>query len=237
MRTEDFAFRKISSLHVECLATRAGEVWVCSDDASGFSMGVSSGDGGPFAPKLRQGGLARPIACSQAPQGPFACDADSGASQCGGAAFETFARASAAAERRAPGTKRAGRPASPWTPPRPSSPPTPRPPPCSGLRSPREGARRRRGTARRKWRSLRPPGRRRTPQETHTRLVSSVCTHEAHVPLHPRGATMRRVRRALPFAAVAASALLSSVPATANGRFPASNQIVFSPYDRRRTRR
>jgi photosystem II stability/assembly factor-like uncharacterized protein len=40
---------------------------------------------------------------------------------------------------------------------------------------------------------------------------------------------MRRVRRALPFAAVAVSALLSSVPAAANGRFPASNQIVFSP--------
>ena len=72
-------------------------------------------------------------------------------------------------------------------------------------------------------------GRRCAPQETHTRLVSSVRTREAHVPLHPRGATMRRVRRALPFAAAVASALLSSVPAAANGRFPASNQIVFSP--------
>ena len=85
-----FAFRKISSLHVQCLATRAGEVWACSDDASGFSVGVSSGDGGPFAPRLRQGGLAGPIACAQAAQGPFACDADSGASQCAGAAFEAL---------------------------------------------------------------------------------------------------------------------------------------------------
>ncbi len=43
---------------------------------------------------------------------------------------------------------------------------------------------------------------------------------------------MRRVRRALFLSGAAAGTLLSlSVPAAANGRFPASNQLVFSPSD------
>jgi photosystem II stability/assembly factor-like uncharacterized protein len=43
---------------------------------------------------------------------------------------------------------------------------------------------------------------------------------------------MRRVRKALLLSGAAAGTLLSlSVPAAANGRFPASNQLVFSPSD------
>ncbi len=82
------AFRKTSSIHVQCLATRGPELWACSDTASGFSVGVSMNDGAEFTPKLQQSGLSSPIACAPNAQGPFACGATANASQCSGETFE-----------------------------------------------------------------------------------------------------------------------------------------------------
>ena len=78
------SFHKASSIHVRCLATRGSELWACSDEASGFSVGVSVDDGVQFAPRLRSGDLPSPVACSTDPQGPFACGASDSGSQCGG---------------------------------------------------------------------------------------------------------------------------------------------------------
>jgi photosystem II stability/assembly factor-like uncharacterized protein len=83
-----FAFRKVSSIHVQCLATRGRELWACSDQAGGFSVGVSTNDGAQFASRLQPSGLPDPIACAPSTGGPFACGATANASQCGGAAFE-----------------------------------------------------------------------------------------------------------------------------------------------------
>jgi MYXO-CTERM domain-containing protein len=83
------AFHKVSPIHVQCLATRAGELWACSDAASGFVVGVSTSGGARFTPKLQLDGVAGPIACSASAQGPLACAATANASQCAGAAFET----------------------------------------------------------------------------------------------------------------------------------------------------
>jgi MYXO-CTERM domain-containing protein len=84
----NFAFRKVSSIHVQCLATRGTELWACSDASSGFAVGVSTNDGSQFAPRLQLDGLASPIACAPNAQGPFACGAVANASQCVGAAFQ-----------------------------------------------------------------------------------------------------------------------------------------------------
>ncbi len=84
----NFAFRKVASIHVQCLATRGTELWACSDASSGFAVGVSTNDGSQFAPRLQLDGLASPIACAPSAQGPFACGAVANASQCGGAAFQ-----------------------------------------------------------------------------------------------------------------------------------------------------
>ncbi len=87
------AFRKTSSIHVQCLATRGSELWACSDAASGFSVGVSTDDGAWFAPKLQQDGLSSPIACAPSALGPFACGASANASQCSGETFEAVCMA------------------------------------------------------------------------------------------------------------------------------------------------
>jgi hypothetical protein len=83
------AFHRVSSIHVGCLATRGDELWACSDEPSGFSVGVSSSDGAQFASRLQEDGLASAIACAPSAQGPFACGgATANASQCAGAAFD-----------------------------------------------------------------------------------------------------------------------------------------------------
>jgi hypothetical protein len=83
------AFHRVSSIHVGCLATRGGELWACSDEPSGFSVGVSTSDGAQFASRLQLDGLTSPIACASSAQGPFACGgATANASQCAGAMFE-----------------------------------------------------------------------------------------------------------------------------------------------------
>jgi MYXO-CTERM domain-containing protein len=78
------AFHKLSSIHVQCLATRGTDLWACSDAESGFAIGVSNA-GGPFVPKLRDAELAGPIACDEDPPGTLACGADASAAQCSGA--------------------------------------------------------------------------------------------------------------------------------------------------------
>ncbi len=66
-----------------------GELWACSDEPSGFSVGVSTSDGAQFASRLQQDGLASPIACAAGAEGPLACGgAAANASQCAGAAFD-----------------------------------------------------------------------------------------------------------------------------------------------------
>ena len=86
----DLAFHKVSSIHVQCLATRGDELWACSDEASGFSVGVSTDDGAHFAPRFQPARLAGPVACGPSSQGPLACGADANASQCSGAAFDAL---------------------------------------------------------------------------------------------------------------------------------------------------
>ncbi len=82
------AFTNVSPIHVGCLATRGSELWACSDESSGFSVGVSTNDGAKFASRLQLDGLASALACAPSGQGPFACGATANASQCSGAAFE-----------------------------------------------------------------------------------------------------------------------------------------------------
>ncbi len=86
------AFHEVSSIHVQCLATRGPELWACSDAESGFLVGVSTTGGAQFAPRLQLDGLAGPIACS-ASAGPFACKATANAAQCAGAAFDAVCQA------------------------------------------------------------------------------------------------------------------------------------------------
>ncbi len=86
------AFRKTSSIHVQCLATRGPALWACSDTTSGFSVGVSVDDGATFTPKLRdlgESGLSSPVACAPNAEGPFACGATANASQCTGETYES----------------------------------------------------------------------------------------------------------------------------------------------------
>jgi hypothetical protein len=86
----DMIFKKTSSIHVECLATRGSELWACSDEASGFIAGVSTDDGVTFTPKLSTVvGVQGPIACNAGSSGAYACAADANASQCS-TAFQQF---------------------------------------------------------------------------------------------------------------------------------------------------
>ncbi len=91
----DLAFRMKSSIHVQCLATRGSELWACSDEVSGFVIGVSTDDGATFCPKLSTiTGLAGPIACAPNAGGPLACGATANASQCRDS-FEAFCSSAA----------------------------------------------------------------------------------------------------------------------------------------------
>jgi hypothetical protein len=83
------AFHKASSIPVQCLATLGSELWACSDQAKGFSAGVSMDEGAHFAARLPLSDLRSPVPCAPDPQGPFACGASANASQCGCATFQT----------------------------------------------------------------------------------------------------------------------------------------------------
>jgi photosystem II stability/assembly factor-like uncharacterized protein len=74
----DLSFRKISALHVRCLAVSGNQLWACSDEVSGFAVGVSNDHGTHFTPVLHLADV----------RGPIACDAESSAAQCTVAAFE-----------------------------------------------------------------------------------------------------------------------------------------------------
>jgi hypothetical protein len=67
---------------VQCLASRAGELWACSDEASGFLAGVSTNGGTCFTPRLHFTGI----------QAPIACDADAAGATCTGQPFEMVCR-------------------------------------------------------------------------------------------------------------------------------------------------
>jgi hypothetical protein len=90
----DMTFRKTSSIHVQCLATRGSELWACSDAVSGFVLGMSADDGATFSPKMATiTSLAGPIACGASAGGPLACGAAANGSQCG-ASFNMFCQTS-----------------------------------------------------------------------------------------------------------------------------------------------
>jgi hypothetical protein len=85
----DLAFQKVSSIAVQCLATRGTELWACSSAVSGFIAGVSTDEGKTFTSKLPLvGSLSGPIACAPSAT-QVACGQTSNASQCG-SYYQTF---------------------------------------------------------------------------------------------------------------------------------------------------
>lgn len=71
------SFESLSPVHVQCLATHGPDLWVCSDEPSGFIAGVSTGVPG--------GGVAFIAKAHLSGQPVLACSADSGATtQCAG---------------------------------------------------------------------------------------------------------------------------------------------------------
>src|ERR1019366_5553119 len=70
--TKTFTFTQTSMIHVQCLVTRGSELWACSDEVSGFAVGVSSDDGKTFTPKMHLLDVG----------GPESCGANSMAAQC-----------------------------------------------------------------------------------------------------------------------------------------------------------
>jgi photosystem II stability/assembly factor-like uncharacterized protein len=49
----NLSFQRASAIHVECLATHGLDLWACSDEASGFLVGVSTDGGTNFLPKAQ----------------------------------------------------------------------------------------------------------------------------------------------------------------------------------------
>jgi photosystem II stability/assembly factor-like uncharacterized protein len=81
--TSNLAFHKVSSIEVQCLATRGSELWACSAAVSGFVAGVSTDGGNTFTSKLPLvGTLTGPIACAPNPSGGAACGQTTNSSQC-----------------------------------------------------------------------------------------------------------------------------------------------------------
>ena len=70
--SKTLTFQQTSTIHVQCLATRGTELWACSDEVSGFAVGVSNDDGKTFASKLHLLQV----------QGPEQCSASSMAARC-----------------------------------------------------------------------------------------------------------------------------------------------------------
>jgi hypothetical protein len=80
-------------IHVQCLAARAGELWACADEPSGFIVGVSTDDGATFSPRLHLNGVQAPIACTSGTPVSLACSANANGSQCKGAPFTNLCAA------------------------------------------------------------------------------------------------------------------------------------------------
>src|ERR1019366_9483679 len=63
-KTQDFVFAKRSTIRVQCLRATQTELWACSDEPSGFILGVSIDEGGSFTPKLHLNGIRQTLQCS-----------------------------------------------------------------------------------------------------------------------------------------------------------------------------
>jgi hypothetical protein len=77
-------FQQINStIAVQCLATRGGELWACSDAKSGFIVGVSKDDGAHFCPKMKEiTSVSAPMACSTSTSATLGCGATIRGSEC-----------------------------------------------------------------------------------------------------------------------------------------------------------
>jgi photosystem II stability/assembly factor-like uncharacterized protein len=64
--TADMIFSKKSQIQVQCLAVQGKALWACSNEASGFVLGVSKDDGATFEPRLHLAEIKGPIACDPA---------------------------------------------------------------------------------------------------------------------------------------------------------------------------
>jgi len=83
----DLAFAHRSAIAVRCLAARSGELWACSDEASGFFLGASTDDGATFRPVLHLDGVSGPLACPSGAAGATCAASFSGlCDQLGGCA-------------------------------------------------------------------------------------------------------------------------------------------------------
>ncbi len=80
-------------IHVQCLTARAGELWACADEPSGFIVGVSTDDGATFSPRLHLDSVEAPIACTSGTPVSLACSASANGSQCKGAPFTNLCAA------------------------------------------------------------------------------------------------------------------------------------------------
>jgi photosystem II stability/assembly factor-like uncharacterized protein len=74
--TTDFMFTKKSSIQIQCLAYRAGQLWACSNEFSGFTAGVSMDDGATFEPRLHLSDVRGPLSCPPGTPTEQFCTAD-----------------------------------------------------------------------------------------------------------------------------------------------------------------
>jgi hypothetical protein len=74
--TSDFMFTKKSSIQIQCLAYRQGQLWACSNEFSGFTAGVSMDDGATFQPRLHLSDVRGPLACPSGTPTDQYCTAD-----------------------------------------------------------------------------------------------------------------------------------------------------------------
>lgn len=62
--TTDFAFTQKSKVEVSCLALAADGLWTCSNEKSGFVVGLSKDEGATFETKLHFCDIRGPLACA-----------------------------------------------------------------------------------------------------------------------------------------------------------------------------
>ncbi|MFO0664425.1 MAG: hypothetical protein U0174_10765 [Polyangiaceae bacterium] len=61
--TSDHRFERISDVQVQCLTWEAPELWLCSNESTGFIAGRSTDEGRTFEPLLKFRGIRGPLAC------------------------------------------------------------------------------------------------------------------------------------------------------------------------------
>jgi MYXO-CTERM domain-containing protein len=61
--TSTLSFTTTSMIHVQCLTTHGADLWACSDEVSGFVVGVSQNDGKTFTPMMHLLDITSPIVC------------------------------------------------------------------------------------------------------------------------------------------------------------------------------